>query len=90
MAAKDTQLADHPRGLRSRCELLAMSGQVARDAPAPVRLLVFAMCVHVACTVRMRYSSPVSLVWQAWTGARPPQPLTKMLAASDTFFASCA
>ena len=67
MAAKDTQLADHPRGLRSRCELLAISGQVARNAPAPMRVLVFAMCVHAACTVRMRYSSPISLVWQAWS-----------------------
>ena len=89
MAEKDTQLADHPRGLRSRCELLAMSGQVARNAPAPVRVLVFAMCVHVACTVRMRYSiAPFPSCGRH--GARPSQPLTKMLAASDTFFASCA
>ena len=38
MAAKDTQLADHLRGLRSRCERPAMSERAARNAP--VRLMV--------------------------------------------------
>ena len=49
MAAKDTQQDDHLWGLQSRCERLAMSGQVARNAPAPLRVQVFAVCVHVTC-----------------------------------------
>lgn len=52
-APKGTQHDDDLRGLRSRCEQMAMSGRIALNAPAPLRVLVFAVCVHFACTVAM-------------------------------------
>ena len=57
-APKGTQHDDDLRGLRSRCEQMAMSGRIALNAPAPLRVLVFAMCVHVACTVAMLWPMP--------------------------------
>ena len=64
-APKGTQQDDHLRGLRSRCEQTAMSGRNARKAPAPLRVLVIAVCVYVACTVAMLRRVAPPLVLQA-------------------------
>ena len=64
-APKGTQQDDDLRGLRSRCEPTAMSGRIARNAPAPLRVLVFAVCVHFACTVAMLCRVAPPLVLQA-------------------------
>ena len=42
-----------------------MRGRFARNAPAPLRVLVFAVCVHVACTVAMLRRVAPPLVLQA-------------------------
>ena len=42
-----------------------MSGRIARNAPAPLRVLVFAVCVHFACTVAMLCRVAHPLVLQA-------------------------
>ena len=49
MAAKDTQLADHLRGLQSLYERPAMSGEAVHNAPVPLRVQVFFIFVHFAC-----------------------------------------
>ena len=64
-APKGTQQDDDLRGLRNRCEQTAMSGRIARNAPAPLRVLVFAVCVHFACTVAMLCRVAPPLVLQA-------------------------
>ena len=64
-APTGTQQDDDLRGLRSTCEQTAMSGRIARNAPAPLRVLVFAVCVHVACTVAMLCRVAPPLVLQA-------------------------